>query len=111
MLFDCGVQYAGHCAIADIATRRGGEEFVVLTSEAEKAAAQTAEHLRHFEVSPVEAGGLRMRLTTSIGVATSEPLPHDIDVLMARRSSALRRQVWRPESRRGGQRTLRSAAG
>lgn len=75
---------------SDIVARLGGEEFVALIPEGELAAAQIAEDLRHFiEVSPVELGGLRMRLTTSIGVATSERPPHDIDVLLARADHAL----------------------
>lgn len=74
----------------DIIARLGGEEFVALIPEGELAAAQIAERLRHLiEVSPVELGGLRMWLTTSVGVATSERPPHDIDLLLARADRAL----------------------
>lgn len=63
----------------DIVARYGGEEFIaVLINESREATIQLAEKLREYvEANPVEISGDTIKLTISIGVATSESMSRD----------------------------------
>lgn len=76
---------------SDVIGRYGGEEFVVMLSSADMAAAQPiAERIRHrvAEVR-VEGFGAPIRLTCSIGVATSDTLGVWGESLIARADAAV----------------------
>jgi len=60
---------------SDFAARYGGEEFAVILPETDiKGASVMAERLRHkIEKMQVNAGGVKIRLTVSLGVTTYAP--------------------------------------
>ena len=85
---------------SDIAARYGGEEFVVLLPGTDtRAAEKLAERIRRaIAAAPVELpGGGTVDVTTSIGIASSEPWTHEADLktegdaLLARADVALYR--------------------
>ncbi|WP_435105060.1 diguanylate cyclase [Arhodomonas sp. AD133] len=79
------------CRAGDLASRIGGEEFVLLLPDADINAATTiAERLRDCILhSPVAAGGEALRLTVSIGVTTFAPGDRDFETMLARADTAM----------------------
>lgn len=76
---------------SDLVGRSGGEEFMVLLRDADAGAAQAlAERLRRaIARSALHHGGVRLRLSVSIGVAALRPDDAAVDALLARADRAL----------------------
>ncbi|WP_270933271.1 PleD family two-component system response regulator [Falsiroseomonas oryzae] len=64
-----------HLRAADVVARYGGEEFmVVMSGAAADEARLVAERLRNaIAAAPIEAGGHRLHVTASVGLAAGEP--------------------------------------
>ncbi len=84
---------ARHARQIDMVGRYGGEEFLIAIPHADAAgAAQAAERLRQvIEQQTVQARGVDLRVTASIGVAVVQPSDAGIDVALARADRALYR--------------------
>jgi diguanylate cyclase (GGDEF)-like protein len=68
---------------SDIASRHGGDEFVVLLPESDAVASRfAAERLRADLLASMAAHGYPV--TFSVGVVTSEPAPYSVDALIQR---------------------------
>lgn len=75
----------------DLRTRYGGEEFaIILPFTDSEAATSIAERLRQaVEQHPFRAGDLRLRLTVSVGIATTGPAIHNAEQLFQAADDAL----------------------
>lgn len=87
----------------DLIGRYGGEEFMVLLPECGSSSAEmVAGRIRRaIESQPFDASGGAIRLTISVGVASSEAFPLDLDAMLRAADQALyaakdggRNQVW-----------------
>ncbi len=89
----------------DVCGRLGGEEFVVLLTDADKdAALAVAERLRQrIAGTPVQASGLTLALTVTVGVAELLPWEDDLAALTQRADEALY------AGKRGGRNCVRLA--
>lgn len=76
---------------SDVIGRFGGEEFLILLTEAdEPGAVRVAERLRTtFERTPIDAAGTALGATVSIGVAAREPATPSLAALIAQTEAAL----------------------
>ncbi len=85
---------AGSLRNYDAVSRYGGEEFLaVLPGCDAKVGCERAEHIRHgIEIGPVQAGGPKIPLTVSMGVANSLEWPAlDAEALIRKADEALYR--------------------
>ena len=75
----------------DFLFRMGGEEFCCLLPGTDTEQAQrVAERIRHqVEQASVIVGGMPVRATVSIGIASTEAVGHDLDALIRRADSAV----------------------
>ena len=83
-----------HCVRGeDTVARWGGDEFVLLLDRVDSAqsAVEIAERIHSSLEVPVEAGGQRVRLQSSIGVALGGSSDADAEELVARADSAMYR--------------------
>lgn len=81
------------CRGGDLAARMGGEEFVMLLPETDVAGAQQAAQrlLQALRDHPIQVGGVRLPVTTSIGVAVAADAREDTIGLWRRLDRALYR--------------------
>jgi diguanylate cyclase (GGDEF)-like protein len=73
LLAEIGNSLKGHCRVIDYAFRYGGDEFVILLPQTSKESALLVSRRLHELIRGttwLEADGLRIRLTPSIGVAS-----------------------------------------
>jgi len=79
--------------LSDVAARFGGEEFVILAVDTPlDAANRLAERLRAaIAATPIEANGLRLDVTVSIGVAEKAVDCNNLDILLKAADGALYR--------------------
>ena len=81
----------GNIRPTDFLFRIGGEEFCCLLPNTRADQAHTvAERIRHqFEIATVDAAGMPVKATVSLGIASTETFGYDLDTLMRKADMAV----------------------
>jgi diguanylate cyclase (GGDEF)-like protein len=94
LLRECGEVVRGTLRTTDVATRYGGDEFVLLLPETEKAQAMTCAERLRVRIEDrcfLTASGLSVRITASFGVATFPDDGADEQALLRQADQAMYR--------------------
>jgi diguanylate cyclase (GGDEF)-like protein len=89
VLVEVGAVLNRYARVGDLAARVGGEEFLVILHDTDSTGVLVAAERLRAQIETVTVPGVRLRVTTSVGVTVLEPRDLDPAAVLRRADAAL----------------------